>query len=82
MKDNEVMAIVSGVQVPTTIDSGADRSVIPEEMVRPEQFTGREVTFNGVAQGTLQTKIVNATLRIAGVNYDREALALQGEQVF
>ena len=50
MKDNEVMAIVSGVQVTTTIDSGVDRSVIPEEMVRPEQFTGREVTFNGVVE--------------------------------
>ena len=29
LKDNEVFATAGGVQVPTTIDSGADRSVIP-----------------------------------------------------
>ena len=33
LKHKEVFATVAGVQVPTTVDSGADRSVIPEEMV-------------------------------------------------
>ena len=50
LKHNEVFATVAGVQVPTTVDSGADRSVIPEEMVPQEGFTGKEIEFNGVAQ--------------------------------
>ena len=82
LKDNEVFAKVSGIQVSTMIDLGADRSVIPEEMVTPDQFTGREIVFNGVAQGALQAKIVDVTFKIAGVEYKRETLALPGEQIF
>ena len=33
LKHNEVFATVEGIKIPTTVDSGADRSVIPEEMV-------------------------------------------------
>ena len=76
------MAKVSKIQVPTTIDSGSDRTVIPEEMVLPEQFTGAVESFNGVAQRMLQAKVANVTFSIAGVKYQREALALPGEQVF
>ena len=79
LKDNDVFATVAGVKVPTTIDSGAYRS---EEMVAPDQFTGREIEFNGVAQGALQAKIVNVSFKIAGVDYKREVLALPVEQVF
>ena len=64
LKDNEVFATVGGVQVPTTIDSGADRSVIPEEMVAPDQCNGRVIEFNGVTQGALQAKIVNVCFKI------------------
>ena len=82
LKRNEVMASVSGVHVPTTIDSGADRALIPEELVQPDQFTGMVEAFNGVAQGTLQGKIAKVVFRIAGVDYSREALAVPGEQIF
>ena len=51
-------------------------------MVPPHHFTGREIEFNGVAQGALQAKIVNMSFKIAGVDYKREALALPGEKVF
>ena len=73
---------MSGVHVPTTIDSGADRALIPEELVQPDQFTGTVEAFNGVAQGTLQGKIAKVVFRIAGVDYPREALAVPGEQIF
>ena len=82
MKNNEVMATVSGIQIPMTIDSGADRTVIPEGMVQPDQFTGKVETFNGVAQGALQAKIANIVFSFAGVDHYREALTLLGEQVF
>ena len=82
LKRNEVMASVSGVHVPTTIDSGADRALIPEDLVQPDPFTVTVEAFNWVAQGTLQGKIAKVVFRIAGVDYPREALAVPGEQIF
>ena len=35
------------------------RTLIPEEMVQPQEFTGKSETFNGVAQGPLQGNIAN-----------------------
>ena len=82
LKHNEVFTTVAGVQVPTTVDSGADRSVISAELVPQEGFTDKDIGFNGVAQGTLQAKLANVCFRIAGVQFQREALAPPGEQVF
>jgi len=65
LKHNEVIATVNGIQVPTTVDSGADRSVILEVMVTQEGFTGKEIKFKGVTQGTFQAKVVNVCFKIA-----------------
>ena len=82
LKQNEVIATVSGKQVPTTIDSGADRSMIPEKLVQPDQFTGTVETFHGVAVGVLKGKLANVVFKVAGVEYQREALTLPCDQIF
>ena len=63
LKDNEVFVTVAGIQIPTTVDSGADRSVIPEEIIPPEQFTGREIKFNGVTEGHSWQRLLMFPLR-------------------
>ena len=59
LKHNDVITKVQGIQIPTTVYSGSDRAVIPEELVTFDQFTGEVQSFNGVAQGTLNAKVVN-----------------------
>ena len=61
LKHNDIIAKVQGIQIPTTVYSGADRAVIPEELITHDQFTGEVQSFNGVAQGTLNAKVVNVT---------------------
>jgi len=75
-KHNEVMVKMNDVQVPTTVDSGTDRTVIPEEIVITDQISGAVQTFSGVGQGTLPAKITEVKFSIAGVDHCTEALTL------
>ena len=38
-KENELFSSVGGHCMPITCDSGSDITVVPEECVRPDQFT-------------------------------------------
>jgi len=57
LKHNEVMAKVNGVQVPTIVDSGADRTIITEKIVNTDQFTKAVQTFNEIAEGIYRQRL-------------------------
>ena len=46
LKENELFGLVGGHCMPITCDSGADITVVPEERVRPDQFTGGSCEVN------------------------------------
>ena len=48
LANNDVMAIVGGVRIPMTFDTGAQISLVPIELVRPDKFTGETLRFKGV----------------------------------
>ena len=51
LKHNEVFGAIGPHRMPITLDTGAEVSVVPEEAVDPEQFSGKERTlrsFNNV----------------------------------
>ena len=50
------MARVNGHLVPTTIDSGAKISIVPNEFIKSDDFVGETLKFKGVLAGYEWTK--------------------------
>ena len=46
LDENEMMGEVRKLTLPTTLDTGAHYTLIPEEMVDPKDFTGKTAKLN------------------------------------
>ena len=79
--ENELMAQISGISVPITVDSGAQLTVVPEEMVKESEFTGENKRFNDVMQGPHVGKLANIVIQIGGRDYPRKAVAVPGSDI-
>ena len=68
---HEVLGQISGFLVPITIDSGAELTLLPEEMVQQSQFTGDTKPFNIVMMNPHVGKVANIVIQIGGRDYLR-----------
>ena len=48
LRKNEVIAELSGILLPMTIDSGVEMTVVPEEAVQESKFTGETTMFERI----------------------------------
>ena len=78
---HEVMGSIGGTLAPITIDSGAELTLVPEEMVTQSQFTGENKTFNDVTKNSHVGKMDNIVIQIGGRDYAREAVAVPGSDI-
>ena len=69
LKDNELFGCVGGHSMPVTCDSGADITVVPEECVTEEQFSGN----------LCEVHRCNIVVNIAGRDFHREAVTQPGQ---
>ena len=61
---NEVIAEISGVRIPLTIDSGAQMTVVPLEVVKPEELTGETTKLNGIIDGGYEGQQANVRFTV------------------
>ena len=81
LKENELFGSVGGHCMPITCNSGADITVVPEEYVRQDQFTGGtcEVdSFNKVRSSGKRCSII---VNIAGREFQRQAVTQPGDDL-
>ena len=81
LRENEIMAQISGILVPVTIDSGAQITVVPEELVKQTEFTGETTTFKDIMEGQHTGRLANIVLQIGGQEYPRKAVAVPGSDI-
>ena len=78
---NEVMADVSGTVIPVTVDSGAQMTVVPLEVVKDHEFTGETTTFNGTIDGEYTGQLADITLKMGSELFHRKAVAIPGHKI-
>ena len=81
LKDNEVMATIEGQVLPTTIDSGAEITLVPEECVGVEQFTGEMVTLDAYNMSKSVGKKCNIKITVSNRVFSRAAVAQPGDDI-
>ena len=79
--NNEVMAEMSGILLPVTLDSGAQVTIVPEEAVKESEFTGETTRFSGIMHGEYSGKLANIVLQIGGETFARTAVAVPGKDI-
>ena len=67
--------------MPITYDSGADISVLPEESVLPEQFTGTSCEIDSFNKIRSSGKLCNVTISINGMEFMRKAVTQPGKDL-
>ena len=81
LKDNELFGSVGDHSIPVTCDSGADITVVPEECVSAEQFTGVMCEVDSFNKVRSTGKKCNITVTIAGRDFLREAVTQPGRDL-
>ena len=77
LRDNELFGSVGAHRMPITYDSGADISVLPEDSVLPEQFTGTSCEIDSFNKIRSSGKLCNVTISIDGTKFMRKAVTQQ-----
>ena len=80
---SDVMAKVEGKNIPMTFDTGAEISLIPDELVKPEQLTGETMKIKGVGEDStcLEGNIARVTFTVGSVKFHCRALAVPGSKM-
>ena len=78
LRDNEIMDHISGILVPVTIDSGAQLTVVPEELVKPIEFTSETTAYKDIVEGQYVGQLASIVLQIGGQEYPRKAVVVPG----
>ena len=79
--DNELFKSVGNHRMPITCDSGADITVIPEECVEGDQFTGGTCEVDSFNKVHSTGRLCNVTISIAGRQFQRKAVAQPGNDL-
>ena len=74
LRGNELLAKVEGYSIPMTIDSGAEISVIPKELVDVVKYTGRTEVIKSYAESDepREVPVAEVTMEIGGHKVVRE----------
>ena len=81
LKDNELFGSVGEHCMPVTCDSGADITVVPEECVREDQFTGGTCEVDSFDKARSTGKKCSVTVTIAGRDFNRQAVTQPGRDL-
>ena len=81
LKDNELIGRVEDHTMPIMVDSGAEISVVPEECVGVDQFTGETCTANAFNSSEVTGKKCNVTVDVGGRVFNRTAMTLPGADI-
>ena len=75
------MGQMSGILLPITLDSGAQVTVLPEEIVKDSEFTRERTRFKGIIQVEHEGRIANVSIQIGGEQFERKAVAVPGRDI-
>ena len=78
LKHNELFGSIGGHSLPITCDSGADITVVPEECVRAEEFTGETCTVDTFNKVKAVGKQCNIEVQVEDRVFVREAVIQPG----
>ena len=80
LRGNELLAKVEGYSIPMTIDSGAEMSVIPKELVDVVKYTGRTEVIKSfaVSDEPCEVPVAEVTMEIGGHKVVREVALVDG----
>ena len=81
LKKNEVMGMVNGFQIPFTIDTGADITADPEELVPEIQLTGDTVNVRSCHGHLRQRKTARLNFSVGGYQLQRIVTVCPGKRL-
>ena len=81
LKKNEVMGMVNGFQIPFTIDTGADITAVPEELVPEIQLTGDTVNVRSCHGHLRQRKTARLNFSVGGYQLQRTVTVCPGKRL-
>ena len=81
LRDNELFGSIGNHCMPITCDSGADITVVPEECVESEQFTGGTCEVNSFNKVRSTGRLCNIIVSIAGRQFHRKAVTQPGKDL-
>ena len=81
LKHNELFGSVDVYRLPITCDTGADLSVVPEECVRPDQFTGETQELKSFNKAISIGRVCNVDIILNGRVFQRRAVTQPGEKL-
>jgi len=83
LADNDIMANLGGKRIPMTFDSGAQISVVPIELVKPEELTGETSKCKGAFTKNewSEGKVANVTFQVGADLFQTRALSVPGEEM-
>jgi len=67
--------------MPITCDSRAQVSVVPEESVEVDEFTGETQVLEDFHTGKVTGKVCNVVFRITGREFHKKAVTLPGDSL-
>ena len=80
----DVLTEVLGITIPVTLDTIADISVVPLEVVQPHQFTEEIVKFNTLfkKEESHEGRIANVNFKVVTDVFSRRAVIVPGHKIF
>ena len=80
---NDVMAMINEVRIHMTIDSGAEVSIVPLELVKPEELTGDSTKCKGSfdKQTWTDAKIAHVTITISTESLQTKVLSVPADDL-
>ena len=81
LKDNELMGSIGAHVLPVTCDSGADVTIVPEECVQEDEFTGETCEVSSFNRIVSSGRTCNVAVMLGGRRFQRRAVAQPGKDL-
>ena len=81
LKENEVFGAVGPYRIPITLDTGADITVVPEEAVEQDQFTGETCELRSFNDGKSRGRKCVVKVTVGEHKLTREAVTQPGNSL-
>ena len=81
LKNNELFGSVGAHRIPVTCDSGADISVVPEECVDENQFTGDSCDIDSFNRQRSTGKLCDVVISVNSRQFKRRAVTQPGKDL-
>ena len=78
LKENEVFGAVGPHRMPITLDTGAEITVVPEEAVQPQQFSGKSRTLRSFNNTESVGKVCVIHVKVGDYILQKEAVTQPG----